>query len=148
MKKTALLLIGLMVSGASMAATTTQELGSGPNGYKMTTCDLLANDISIVVSQNAVGGVACNNVDNIVGLSICHTSGLTAERSSVVTTDNSGATVCTVSDTEKCIQTVSGATFPRASTTDGTVRQWFPGSGTQCTAANAVTQATALTVAQ
>jgi hypothetical protein len=133
MKKTALFfagLMGLIVSGTSAA----QQLNPGNNDVLMTDCSLLANDITLVMSANVVGGFSCNEAQNIAAVSTCHQNGQTNERSSVVTTTN-GVATCTITSTEDCVSTVSGASFPTASTTDGTVLSEFPGS--TCSAANA-----------
>lgn len=143
MKKIALILAGLMASGASVAATTAVSLNSGQNPVLMTDCNLLANDISVALTANVTGTLSCNDTDNIVGIALCHTKGLTASRSSVVTTDTTG-TICTVvAGTEDCVVTVSGAQFPTVTTADGTVQQQFP--ATTCTQANTATVAGALT---
>lgn len=137
MKKALILLVGLAASGIASAQVT--NLDSGRNAYRMTDCGLLANDIVLTLSANVTGAVNCNDDENFVSLSFCHTSGLVANRSAVVTNDETGAVVCTVTDTEDCVQTVSGATFPSSTTADGTVRQIFPGN--TCSQGNAATVA-------
>lgn len=127
---------GFMASG--MAFAVYPELGGGPNDVTMVDCSLLANDIELVLSNNVVGGVACNTTTNVVALSLCHTSGQTASRSAVVTTDDAGLVTCIVGTPagETCVETVEGSSFPTASTAQGTVSNQFPGQ--DCTATNAV----------
>lgn len=115
------------------------ELSGGPNDVTMVNCGLLANDIQLVLSNNVVGGVACNAATAIVALSACHTTGQTASRSAVVTTNDAGTVTCTVTATENCVETVTGSSFPTASTAQGTVSNQFPGQA--CSAAQAVTVA-------
>lgn len=139
MKKLSLIVAGFcgaLASGSAMAVY--PELGGGPNNVTMVDCGLLANDIQLVLSNNVVGGVACNTTTAIVALSACHTTGQTASRSAVVTTDETGAVTCTVSDTENCVETVTGSSFPTASTAQGTVSNQFPGQACSATQAVAV----------
>lgn len=140
MKKLTLIVAGFcgfMAAGQAFAVY--PELAGGPNDVTMVNCTLLANDIQLVLSNNVVGGVACNTATAVVALSACHTTGQTASRSAVVTTDETGAVTCTVSATETCVETVTGSSFPTASTAQGTVSNQFPGAA--CTAAQAVTTA-------
>lgn len=116
---------GFMASGLAMAAY--PELAGGSNDVTMVNCSLLANDIELVLSNNVVGGMACNTVTAVVALSACHTSGQTASRSAVVTKNPDGTTKCTVSATEDCVETVTGSSFPTASTAQGTVSNQFGG---------------------
>lgn len=140
MKKIELFATGLcvfMMSGFASAAY--PELAGGTNNINMVDCNLLANDVKIVLSNNVVGGVQCNTDDNFVALSVCHTAGLTASRSAVVTEDANGNTICTVGPDEKCVETVTGASFPTATSARGTVSSQFPGQA--CTTANALANA-------
>jgi hypothetical protein len=100
----------------------------------MDQCALLANDIQLNLSNNVIGAVNCNADDVTVAISFCHTSGLVAQRTVPVTRDINGEVVCTVTADENCVETVTGATHPSASTDDGTVTQVFPGQN--CTAAS------------
>jgi hypothetical protein len=125
MKKIALLSVALMASSGAFAA---DPLTSGPNDYRMTSCSLLANDIRLILTENVVGAVNCDETNNFVALSTCHSSGSTNTRSRVVTKDESGAVICTVTESETCIQEVSGSQYPSATTVDGTVSSVFPGS--------------------
>lgn len=126
-------------SGAAVAAY--PQLTGGPNDVTMVDCSLLANDIQLVLSNNVVGGVQCNTTDNFVAISLCHTSGQSASRSAVVTTDDQGNITCTISPTENCVETVSGSSFPTASTLQGTVAVQFPGQACTETTATAVADA-------
>lgn len=142
MKKLTLIVAGFcgfMAAGQAFAVY--PELAGGPNDVTMVNCTLLANDIQLVLSNNVVGGVACNTATAVVALSACHTTGQTASRSAVVTTDDTGAVICTVGTPagNTCVQTVTGSSFPTASTAQGTVSNQFPGAA--CTAAQAVTTA-------
>ncbi|WP_222909316.1 hypothetical protein [Pseudomonas sp. DNDY-54] len=142
MKKTQLLVTGLcafMMSGLAHAAY--PNLAGGTNNITMVDCELLANDIKVVLSNNVVGGVQCNTDDNFVALSVCHTSGLTASRSAVQTEDANGNTICTVGPDETCVETVTGASFPTATSARGTVSSQFPGGA--CTAESALANAEA-----
>ena len=143
MKKIALLIAGLMASTASMAAVTTQQLAGGQNAVTMVTCDLLANDITITLTSNVTGGFACDNTNNVVALSVCHTKGLTADRSAVVTQNADGSPKCTIiQGSETCVETVTGSSFPSATTENGTVTSHFPGA--TCTTAETETYAQGL----
>lgn len=128
---------GFMASGLVMADY--PELTGGRNAVTMVDCSLLANDIELVLSNNVVGGVACNTATAVVALSACHTTGQTASRSAVVTLNDDGSVKCTVAGDETCVETVTGSSFPTASTAQGTVSNQFPGQA--CTAAQAVTVA-------
>lgn len=139
MKKLTLIvasLCGFAVSGQALAVY--PQLGGGPNDVTMVNCTLLANDIQLVLSNNVVGGVACNTGTAVVALSACHTTGQTASRSAVVTTNDAGAVICVVGTPagNTCVKTVTGSSFPTASTAQGTVGNQFPGG--DCTAAAAV----------
>lgn len=139
MKKVILAAVGvcaLMGSGLASAI----DLGGGTNAVPITDCSLLANDVNLIVSNNVVGSLVCDTGTNFAAISLCHTSGQTTSRSAVVTTDADGNTTCTITDTEKCVEAVTGSSFPSASTRLGTVSQQFPGQ--DCTVANAQTIAT------
>lgn len=130
----------LMTSGLAAAV----DLGGGTNEVIMSDCSLLANDVDMVLSNNVIGSLICNDTTNFAALSLCHTSGQTKSRSAVVTTDADGNTTCTITDTEDCVESVEGATFPSASTRFGTVSAQFGGDcGTARTSAIATTQAAA-----
>lgn len=119
---------GFMASGHALAVY--PELAGGPNDVTMVNCSLLANDIELVLSNNVVGGVACNTGTAVVALSACHTTGQTASRSAVVTLNPDGSVKCTV-DTAAgttCVETVTGSSFPTASTSQGTVSNQFGGT--------------------
>lgn len=117
---------GFMASGLAMAAY--PQLAGGPNDVTMVNCSLLANDIELVLSNNVVGGMACNTTTAVVALSACHTSGQTASRSAVVTTNPDGTVKCTVAEGTTCVETVTGSSFPTASTAQGTVSNQFGGA--------------------
>lgn len=136
-------LVGLMSVGAASAADV--ELASGPNQITMLQCTQLANDISLVLSGNVVGGITCDTDATIVGVSVCHLTGLTTERS-VAGASKVGVGVdatCVPGLTENadgtCDGTVSGPAMPTATTAQGTVASRYP--GTTCTAANALAEA-------
>jgi hypothetical protein len=82
----------LMGSGVVSAI----DLGSGTNDVSMVDCSLLANDIEVTVSNNVVGSIICNAGTGFAAISLCHTSGQSNSRSAVVTTDEDGATICTI----------------------------------------------------
>ena len=129
---------GIMASGHALAVY--PALAGGPNDVTMVNCSLLANDIQLVLSNNVVGGVACNTTSAVVALSTCHTTGQTASRSAVVTQNPDGTPKCTVSATETCVETVTGSSFPTASTAQGTVSNQFGGA---CVDTAATAKATA-----
>jgi len=134
----------LMVSNSALAAFT---LNGGTNDYRLTDCSLLANDIDIVLTSNVIGGVQCDTANNFIALSVCHTSGLVTERSAVVLdTNGDGTQDCTVTETEDCVQTVSGAQFPTATTANGTVTSQYPQQ--TCNATNVEGNADAQTAPQ
>jgi hypothetical protein len=146
MKKIKLIAIGLvslMATGYASAATLV--LDSTSNTLDMVTCPLLANDVEIILTASVVGGVDCQDANNVVGLSVCHGNGLTTERSFSFAdgiTMPSG-TVCDDGGTGNgCVETVSGAQFPSASTEKGTVTSRFPGGGATCDTATALSSAT------
>lgn len=132
MKKIILLLAGLVASGAASAAI---PLNAGNNDVQMADCNLFASDIVVTLSQNVVGGMKCDEANNFVAVSVCHTRGLVSERSAVVTKNAEGDVICTVvAGTEDCVETVTGSAFPTATTADGTVGSQFPGN--TCNATN------------
>ena len=147
MKKITMTAIGLafLMNAASASA---QTLGGGPNNFTMVDCSLLNADVTLMLTGGVVGGVTCDDTTNLaVGLSLCHTSGLTIERSAKY---NHGDTmmngVCDDGGSgDGCVETVTGSAFPSASTIKGTVAAAYPGSA--CDAAVAETQSAAKIVA-
>ena len=126
MKKTAIILAAMMASSGAMAAT---PLAEGKNVYTMQQCSLLANDITVVTSKGVVASIGCDTTTQYMAVSVCHSKGLTTDRTAVVTHNPAGTQTCTVEvGGETCIQTVTGSLFPSASTKNGTVTQIFPGA--------------------
>lgn len=123
MKKIIFLMASLMVSGTAWSAI---SLSGGNNDFRMADCNLLANDTEVTLTSNVVGGIQCDEGNNYIALSTCHSNGLVSERSAVVTEDNDGTTICTVTPDEDCVEVVSGSAFPTASTDKGTVSSLFP----------------------
>lgn len=117
---------GIMASGHALAVY--PQLAGGTNAVTMVNCSLLANDIELVLSNNVVGGLACNTTTAVVALSTCHTTGQTASRSAVVTQNPDGSVKCTVGTGVTCVETVTGSSFPTASTAQGTVSNQFGGT--------------------
>lgn len=141
--KKIILAVCLFVSTAASAT----DLTGGNNAVLMTDCNMIANDIVLVMSSNALGAFDCNEANKIFAISACHTAGSSIGRSAVVldpnntpadTTDD-----CVVTATEKCVQTVTGAAFPTASTVNGTVGNRYPGA--TCSNADSQTLADAAT---
>lgn len=135
-------LVALMSANAAMAT----DLGAGPNTFTMLDCTQLANDINIVISKNVVGGLDCTTDTVIIGLSVCHLTGLTTERSfSVAPTDVAGTPTCPQgalnADQTACEGITTGSAYPTATTASGTVNSQYPGNN--CSAANAGNIATA-----
>ncbi|MFP3874972.1 MAG: hypothetical protein ACLFV1_11025 [Thiohalophilus sp.] len=127
--KMIMIVIGLacfMTAGVASAATVELDDDSGKNAFTMVDCNLLANDVDIMLTDGVVGGIDCDEDNNAIGLSTCHTAGLTSERSE---------------DVDGTTETVSGASFPSASTLQGTVSSSFPEQS--CDVTNAVGAATA-----
>ncbi|WP_372865645.1 hypothetical protein [Spongiibacter sp.] len=145
MKKFPLAVAGFcafMTAGYASAVTT--DLAAGNNAIILTDCPLLANDITLVLSNNVVGSLACEPTTSVAAISVCHTKGQKSSRSAVVTLEDDGVTVkCTVSETETCIESVSGSTFPTASTGSGQVTQQYPDTECSQTAVTAVANAQA-----
>lgn len=143
MKKLTLIvasLCGFAVSGQALAVY--PQLAGGPNDVTMVNCTLLANDIQLVLSNNVVGGLACDTATAVVALSACHSTGQTASRSAVVTLNPDGSVKCTVAAGTTCVETVTGSSFPTASTAQGTVSNQFGGACSDTAAtAKAVTAA-------
>jgi len=102
-----------------------------------------------MLTGGVIGGVTCDaTTDLAVGLSLCHTSGLTLERSAKYAngeTMSSGDACVEATAGEGCVETVTGSAFPSASTIKGTVAAAYPGSA--CDAAVAETQSAAKIVA-
>jgi hypothetical protein len=111
---------------ASYASAVTTALVEGNNDIILTDCPLLANDITLVLSSNVVGSLACETTTGVAAVSVCHTKGQKSSRSAVVTKNADGTTKCTVTATETCIESVGGSTFPTASTGSGQVTQQYP----------------------
>lgn len=141
MNKIKLIAIGLACFMTAGVASATQLTGS-TNDYTRVDCSLLANDIEIILTSGVQGGISCDDTNNIVGLSVCHTAGLTTERSAHYEsgdTMSDGSTCDDGGTGDGCDETVTGAGFPSASTANGTVKTRYPGAG--CDAANAETEA-------
>lgn len=135
MKKLPLAVAGFCVfMAAGYASAETTALTGGNNNIILTDCPLLANDITLVLSNNVIGSLKCEDTEDIAAISVCHTKGQQSSRSAVVTLAADGVTVvCTVDDDEDCIESVAGSTFPTASTGSGTVTQQYPDA--ECSAA-------------
>ena len=131
MKKITMTAIGLacLMSAASASA---QQLGGGSNNFTMVDCSLLNADVTLMLTGGVIGGVTCDaTTDLAVGLSLCHTSGLTLERSAKYAngeTMSSGDACVEATAGEGCVETVTGSAFPSASTVKGTVATRYPGS--------------------
>lgn len=136
MKKVILAAVGVWaVMGSGLASAI--DLTGGTNAVPITDCALLANDINLILSNNVVGSLICDDASNFAALSLCHSNGQTNSRSAVVTSGG-----CVVSSTEDCVEPVTGSSFPSASTEFGTVSPQFPGQA--CDATNAASIATTL----
>lgn len=132
MKKITFAVLSMAAAFVSTSAVAFPDLTSGRNDVTIVNCALLANDIQIVLSNNVIGAVQCNVGDAFMALSACHTTGQRNSRSAVVT-GPAAAPTCTVTATEDCVVTVTGASFPTATTTAGTVSAEFPGGNAECT---------------
>jgi len=131
---TSLLFAGMMTSGAAVA----QQLSSADGEVTMVDCNLLANDIRITLTNGVVAGLQCDTTNNHVALAGCHTKGLSTERSALVLdpndTPNDATDDCDPNaDANGCVEVVSGASFPTATTKAGTVASRFPGSSCDAT---------------
>lgn len=134
MKKITFAVLGIAAGFVSMSAVAFPGLNSGRNDVTIVNCPLLTNDIQVVLSNNVIGAVQCNEADAFMALSACHTTGQRNSRSAVVT-GPAAAPTCTVTATEDCVETVTGASFPTATTVAGTVSAEFPGGNAACDAA-------------
>lgn len=138
MKKIIMTTIGLacLMSAGTASA---QTLSGGANDYTMVTCPLLNADVTLMLTAGVEGGVTCDDATDLaVGLTLCHTSGLTLERSAKYAngeTMSDGSACVEATTGEGCIETVTGSAFPAASTVKGTVATRYP--GVACAASDA-----------
>nr|WP_143023928.1 hypothetical protein [Pseudomonas benzenivorans] len=121
MKKITLLLVGLMASGVASAETV--DLVAPSTSVDRVTCTLLNEDVSINLTTNVVGAVACDTTG--IAIATCHTAGRTTNRSQEVTTctDPTDPTTCTTA-----VEVVTGPAVPYATTAKGTVTNEYPSS--------------------
>ena len=146
MKKFSFILAGMLFSGVASAALTL----NGSDEVLMTECGLLNEDVMINLTNGVVGGVGCDEANNVVTLAACHTSGKNTNRTVGKKPDPNptapaGSTVdCTIGQADPtCAATpVDGAAMPSATTLQGTVNIQYP--GLTCSAANAKTTADSL----
>lgn len=135
---TAISLACLMAVGTTSA----QELTGGSNKYTMVTCSLLNADVTLMLTGGVVGGITCDPDTNLaIGMSLCHSSGLTLERSAKYNAGEtmSDGTACVEATAGAgCVETITGSAYPSASTVKGTVATRYPGSA--CAAGTAVTE--------
>jgi hypothetical protein len=136
MTKVVLTIAGVMAFGAAHAAT--QALAGATNTLQSATCTLLNEDVTINISNNIRGGIACDDTQIVVAT--CSIAGRTTSRSTTSNTpagcDDDDAVDCTGTE----VTTVTGAEMPYATTLRGTVIKGYPGSGATCdTEATAVT---------
>ena len=140
MKNLKMMFVGLVsMASAGVVSAAPIVLGAGGGTATILQCTQLSNDTRIVLSANVRGAIDCDD-DTIIGVSACHATGLTANRSADVaptsTTDAAGVTTlsCTAPLTltgtapnQRCTGTVTGSAFPSATTAQGTVISRFPG---------------------
>lgn len=146
MKKFALILAGLAVSGMASAVQLTSS-----GSVAMNDCAPLNENVRINLSNNVHAGVTCNA--NAVALSACHTGGKVTTRSVPVKTvpedEDEGIpehlVSCTVgqADPDCELTDVVGPAMPAATTVLGTVNTQYPG-GSTCTAAGAENNSTVM----
>lgn len=142
-------MLGMMSTGSAVAAF--PDLGGGPNTVTMLECTQLANDIKIVLTGGVVGNIDCATDQQIVGLSVCHTSGLTTDRSVAEAPLDATNGTCSPgltfnATTSKCEGTITGVRFPTATTAQGTVASSYPNQ-TTCDATTAAAEASAAVTA-
>lgn len=142
-------MLGMMSTGSAFAAF--PDLGGGSNTVTMLECTQLANDIKIVLTGGVVGNIDCATDQQIVGLSVCHTSGLTTQRSVAEAPLDSTAQTCSPgltynSTTAKCEAVITGVRFPTATTAQGTVSSSYPNQ-TTCDTSTAAAESTAAVTA-
>lgn len=149
MKKTALILAGLMVSSMASAVQLTQS-----GRVLMTQCAPLNEDVQLNLSANVQAGVFCNPTNNVVALSACHTGGKLSQRTvPVVTVPENAATgvpehleSCNLNANPAvpgCANTpVQGPAMATATTALGTATTQYPGGA--CTAAAAEANSTVM----
>lgn len=152
MKKLQMMFVGVLgvaASGVAMAAPV--AIGAGGTTLTILQCTQLANDTRIVLSANVAGAADCDDA-TFIGLSACHSSGLSASRSASVAptppvapattpTCTAPLTLTGTAPDQRCTGTVTGSSFPTATTGQGTVISRFPGA--DCTASDVASEATA-----
>lgn len=145
MKKFALIVAGVMISGAALAV---QLPASG--AVTMAQCAPLNEDVRVNLSTGVVAGVICNQ--NAVALSACHGTGKVTNRTvlvrdvAAVPADGIPAHIvsCPTAGVDGCAQRqVTGPAMPSATTRLGTVNVQYPG-GLTCTVAGAETNSTVM----
>lgn len=152
MKKLQMMFVGVLgvaASGLAMAAPI--AIGAGGGTLTILQCTQLANDTALTLSANVIGAADCDDA-TFIGISACHSSGLSANRSASVAPTAPVAPATTPTCTaplvltgagaaQRCTGTVSGSSFPTATTGQGTVISRFPGA--DCSAAAVAAEATA-----
>ena len=145
MKKIALILAGVMISGAASAV----QLPNSGN-VTMAQCQPLNEDVRVNLSTGVVAGVICNA--NAVAVSACHGTGKVTSRTvlardvAAVPADGIPAHIasCTTVGVDGCTErTVVGPAMPSATTRLGTVNTQYPGGNT-CTVGGAETNSTVM----
>lgn len=152
MKKLQMMLVGVLgVAASGMAMATPIAVGAGGTTLNMTQCPQLANNTRIVLSANVAGAVDCDDA-TFIGLSACHSSGLQVNRNvsvaptppvapAIVPTCTAPLTLTGTAPNQRCTGAVTGASFPTATTGQGTVISRFPGAA--CSAGTVATESTA-----
>jgi hypothetical protein len=130
MKKIALIIAGVMVTGMAQAATKTLTDSGNLLAQDAT---MLNEDVTINLSSNVVAGIAYDNLTEIV-IATCHEGGRTVARNVTVT-----STVNNVTTTSTTIK--EGAEMPTATTLQGTVIKEYPETACDADGANVTNHA-------
>lgn len=123
MKKIFVIVAGLLVSNAVLA----DDFPGSTNVIEDTDCEMLAENVTINLSKDVLGGFDCNSRSIVIAA--CHPTGRKSTRTLPVET-------CTDADPPVCTtenEPVTGSAVPYASTERGTVTSEYPGG--DCTTA-------------
>lgn len=116
MKKIFIILAGFLTSTAVIA----DDFTGTSNVIADTACAMLAENVTINLSKDVVGGFDCNARSIVIAA--CHPTGRKSTRTlPVETCDKASPPVCTTTPTP-----VTGSAVPYASTERGTVTNAYP----------------------
>ena len=117
MKKVFIIFVGLLTSTVVIA----EDFTGTSNVIEDTDCALLAENVTINLSKDVLGGFDCNARSIVIAA--CHPTGRKSTRTlQVETCTTADPPVCTTAPTA-----VTGSAVPYASTERGTVNSEYPG---------------------